>query len=108
MNARNRRSATRLRTAAELFPEIVDPSLDDDGAPSCSGLEAIERQEPFVNQVLAYLALSLLTQLLRYGQIAHHGAFVNTRENRVQPLSIDPAVWKRLRRRGRPLSVLAA
>jgi hypothetical protein len=33
-NARNKRSRTRLRTVAELFPEIVDPSLDDDNEPS--------------------------------------------------------------------------
>src|SRR5437867_1349713 len=63
LNGRNRRSAIRLRTAAELFPEILDRSVDDDGAPSCSAVEAFERQEPFVNQVLAYHALALLTQL---------------------------------------------
>src|SRR5262249_30488088 len=58
LNSRNRRSAYRLRTAAELFPEIVNPSMDDDGIPNCSALEALERQEPFVNQALAYHALS--------------------------------------------------
>jgi len=104
LNGRNRRSRGRLRTAPELFPEIADPSLDDDGAPSCSALEALERQEPFVNQVLAYHALALLTQLFRYGRIAHHGAFVNVRENRVQPIWIDPSLWLRLRRRGRRLT----
>jgi PRTRC genetic system ThiF family protein len=103
LNARNRRSADRLRTASELFPEIIDPSLDDDGMPSCSALEALERQEPFVNQVLAYHALALLTQLFRYGRIEHHAAFVNVRENRVQPLCINSAIWKKLRRRGRQL-----
>ena len=108
LNARNRRSATRLRTAAEIFPEIIDSSLDNDGAPSCSALEALERQEPFVNQVLAYHALALLTQLFRYGRITPHGAFVNVRENHVQPLLIDPACWKRLRNRGRKLSASAA
>src|SRR5436190_2009432 len=65
LNSRNRRSAVRLRTASELFPEIVDPSLDDDGIPSCSALEALERQEPFVNQVLAFHALALLTRFFR-------------------------------------------
>jgi PRTRC genetic system ThiF family protein len=103
LNVRNRRSATRLRTAAELFPEIIDPSLDDDGLPSCSALEALERQEPFVNQILVYHALALLTQLFRYGRIAHHGAFVNIRENRVQPIWINPFIWQRLRHRGRRL-----
>jgi PRTRC genetic system ThiF family protein len=103
LNGRNSRSATRLRTAPELFPEIADPSLDDDGIPSCSALEALERQEPFVNQVLAYHALGLLTQLFRYGRLEHHGAFVNVRESRVQPLCINSAIWKKLRRRGRRL-----
>ena len=108
LNARNRRSSTRLRCAAELFPEIIDPSLDDDGAPSCSALEALENQEPFVNQVLAYHALALLTKLFRYGRIEHHGAFVNVRENRVQPICINRAVWQKLRRRGRRLTSVSA
>jgi PRTRC genetic system ThiF family protein len=101
LNARNRRGSDRLRTAPELFPEIVDPTLDDDGVPSCSAAEALERQEPFVNQVLAYHSLAMLTQLFRYGRIEHHGAFVNVRESRVQPISISPGLWQRLRRRGR-------
>jgi PRTRC genetic system ThiF family protein len=108
LNGRNRRSSLRLRTAAELFPEIVDPSRDDDQEPSCSALEALERQEPFVNHVLAYHALALLTQLLRYGRIEHHGAFVNIRENRVQPIWINRTLWQRLRRRGRRLSLASA
>jgi PRTRC genetic system ThiF family protein len=101
LNGRNRRSSDRLRTAAELFPEIVEASLDDDDSPSCSALEALERQEPFVNQVLAYHALALLTRLFRYGGINHHGAFVSVRENRVHPIKIDAELWRRMRRRGR-------
>jgi PRTRC genetic system ThiF family protein len=101
LNGRNRRSAERLRTAPELFPEIVQESLDDDGLPSCSALEALERQEPFVNQALAYHALALLTRLFRYGRIDHHGAFVSIAQNRVQPLAISPEAWKKMSRRGR-------
>jgi hypothetical protein len=41
LNERNRRSRLRLRTAAELFPEIVDPTLDNDGEPSCSAAAAL-------------------------------------------------------------------
>src|SRR2546426_4943423 len=52
-NARNKRSRTRLRTVAELYPEVINLALDDDNAPSCSAIEALERQEPFVNAVLA-------------------------------------------------------
>ena len=64
LNARNRRKADRLQTVAELFPEIVDASQPGDDQPSCSALEALERQEPFVNQVLAHHALALLTPAL--------------------------------------------
>jgi PRTRC genetic system ThiF family protein len=44
LNSRNPRKTERLRTVAELFPEIVDSSLDDDALPSCSALESLERQ----------------------------------------------------------------
>ena len=96
----NKRSVTRLRTIAELFPEIIDPSLDDDGEPSCSTVEALDRQEPFVNQTLAYHALALLARLFRYGQITHHGAFVNLATGRAAPLPAEPECWRRMRRRG--------
>ena len=41
LNGRNRRSAERLRMAPELFPEIVEVSLDDDGVPSQSALRGL-------------------------------------------------------------------
>jgi len=101
LNSRNPRKAERLRTVAELFPEIVDPSLDDDSVPSCSALESLSRQEPFVNQTLASHALAMLARLFRYGGLDHHhGAFVNIGRQNVQPLMIDPVGWRKLRRRG--------
>lgn len=96
----NRRSAARLRTVAELFPELTEASLDNDGQPSCSVIEALERQEPFVNSTLANHSLALLARLFRHGSITYHGAFVNVAGSRVQPLTGDPKVWRALRRRG--------
>jgi PRTRC genetic system ThiF family protein len=88
-NSRNRRTPNRLPTVAELFPEIVKPALDKhDDLPSCSAVEALERQEPFVNQTLAYHALAMLARLFRHGQITHHGAFVSLVNGRMAPLSI--------------------
>lgn len=101
LNERNRRSRVRLRTVAELFPEIVDPSLDDDGLPSCSAAEALERQEPFVNSVLAQHALALLARLFRYGTISYHGGFINLATGVSGRLSIDPFLWRRLGRGAR-------
>jgi PRTRC genetic system ThiF family protein len=99
-NARNKRSRMRLRTVAELYPEIVDPALDDDNEPSCSAVEALERQECFVNTGIAQHALALLARLFRYGQISHHGGFVDVASSRSVPLSVDPLLWRRIRKRG--------
>ena len=98
LNERNRRAKLRLRSAAELFPEIVDPNLDNDGEPSCSSAEALERQEPFVNSTLAQHALALLARLFRYGEISYHGGFVNLRTGMTSVLSIDLQSWKRIQR----------
>jgi len=99
LNQVNRRSRTRLRTLFELYPESVDGTLDDDALPSCSAAEAIEKQEPFVNQVLAQHALALLARLFRYGNISYHGGFVNLRDGCGGRLPVDPRLWRRIRRR---------
>ena len=98
LNARNKRSRTRLRTVAELYSEVADPALDTDTEPSCSAVEALDRQECFVNTLLAQHALALLARLFRYGEISHHGAFVNIAASRSVPIMIDPARWRRVKR----------
>jgi PRTRC genetic system ThiF family protein len=92
-NNRNRRTPNRLPTVAELFPEIVEPSLDkNDDLPSCSAVEALKRQEPFINQTLAYHALAMLARLLRHGQLTYHGGFVNLVSGRLAPLPVSHRV----------------
>jgi sulfur-carrier protein adenylyltransferase/sulfurtransferase len=98
-NSRNKRSRTRLRTVSELYPEVSDPALDDENEPSCSTIEALERQHSFVNGVLAQHALALLARLFRYGEIACHGGFVDVAGVRSVPLPVDPKIWKRIRSR---------
>jgi PRTRC genetic system ThiF family protein len=98
LNERNRRATLRLRSAVELYPEIADPSLDDNGEASCSSVEALDRQEPFVNSTLAHHALTLLARLFRYGEISYHGGFINVATGAISVLRIDPQCWKRTRR----------
>ncbi len=98
LNERNRRSKLRLRSAVELYPEICDPSLDNDAEPSCSAVEALERQSPFINATLAQHALALLARLFRYGEISYHGGFINLATGATSVLRIDPQCWKRIRR----------
>ena len=100
LNYRNRRSRTRLRIVGELYPEMMDETLDQDNEPSCSALEALDRQWPFVNSVLAHHALALLARLFRYGEIPYHGAFVDVVAARAVPFPVDPELWRKVRRRG--------
>ena len=97
-NQRNKARDLRLPTAPELFPELINAKLDKkDGLPPCSALEALERQEPFVNQTLAYQALAMLARLFRYGRLSYHGGFVNLRTGRTTSLAVDPVLWRRMR-----------
>jgi PRTRC genetic system ThiF family protein len=87
-NQRNQKCEMRLRTVAELFQEIVDAKLDKkDKLPACSAVEALDRQEPFINQTLAYQALAMLARLFRYGTLSYHGGFINLATGRMSPLA---------------------
>jgi PRTRC genetic system ThiF family protein len=97
-NSRNKRSRTRLRTVAELYPEVADATLDGNDGPSCSAIESLTRQEPFVNSTLAQHALALLARLFRDGEISHHGGFVDVATSHAMPLPIDPSLWRRIRK----------
>jgi PRTRC genetic system ThiF family protein len=76
----------RLPTSPERWPSIVDVA-DRPHLPSCSAAEALTRQAPFVNQVLANHALSLLAQLFA-GGIEHHGAFINLATGKASPIPV--------------------
>lgn len=99
LNQRNRRIGLRLRTVAELYPEIMAAEIGEDPLPSCSAVEALERQEPYINHVLATSSLAMLARLFRYGTIAHHGAFYNAATGRMSAIPIDPELWRKTRRR---------
>jgi len=89
-NQRATKVAFRLPTVADLFPEIVDPRLDkQDQLPSCSAVEALQRQEPFINQTLAFQALAMLSRLFRYGRLSYHGGFLNLRTGKMANLAVN-------------------
>lgn len=99
-NGRNRRKAERLRTVSELYPEIADVTAGEDPLPSCSAVEALERQEPFINQTLAASALAMLARLFRYGSLSYHGGFFNAGTGQMTALPVDSDLWRRIRLRG--------
>ena len=87
----------RLPHAGELFPELLDATLDNqhDDAPSCSLAEALEKQALFINPAISLFAMNILWQLFTTGQIQNHGAFVNLQSGHVRPLPVCQETWKR-------------
>jgi PRTRC genetic system ThiF family protein len=99
-NQANRRKIHRLPTVGELYPEILSAGEEDQ--PSCSAAEALTRQEPFINQNLAYQALGMLTQLLRHGSLSYQGGFCNLATGQLVPVpfrGVAPTIQLRRRRR---------
>lgn len=94
-NAVNRRKKSRLPTVGELYPEILRTNNKENEQPACSAAEALTRQEPFINQVLAYQALAMLTQLLRHGSLCYQGGFCNLATGQLVPLPVRAADHRR-------------
>ena len=107
LNAANRRNAARLRTVAELYPEIADAEAGEDPLPSCSAAEVLERQEPFINQVLETSAQAMLARLFRYGTLTHHSAFYNASTGRMSAVPCDLDLWKNIQSRTHRTSLAA-
>lgn len=76
-----------LPKVTEEFAQLLRQG-DTDDTPSCSLAEALEKQDLYVNSVLAQLGCSLLWQLFRQGLTTHRGFFVNVRDFRSQPLAV--------------------
>lgn len=93
---RKKDAPTRLPTILELFPAMAKRRAAEQDGPSCSLAEALQKQDLFINQTLATLALHLLWTFLRKGALETHGYFVNLSTGRTSPIPIDPATWLRL------------
>lgn len=76
-----------LPQVTDEFAELLMQGNDDD-TPSCSLAESLEKQDLYINSVLAQLGCSLLWQLFRQGLTAHRGVFLNLKEFRSQPLAV--------------------
>lgn len=85
---------SRLPCVTELFPELLDPSIPEDNAPSCSARMSLESQGLFTNDFTVCCAVDLLFEFFRNGKLRHHGAFINLPLRMMTPLEIDLAVWQ--------------
>ncbi len=77
----------KLPFVTEEFGELLHRS-DNDDTPSCSLAEALEKQDLFVNSVMAQIGCSLLWQLFLKGYTEQRGVFVNLGNFRTVPVNL--------------------
>ena len=91
------RKAIRLPHVADLFPDMVDASLDaKDDKPSCSVAEALTKQSLVINNTMANEIYNLLWMLFRNAKLNYSGKFVNLETGVSRPIALDTEVWKRM------------
>jgi PRTRC genetic system ThiF family protein len=86
-------ASEKFRTVA-LLPMVTDEFFDllegqqDNGEPSCSAAEALQKQDLFVNPAIALYGAELLWQLMRNGMTEYRGIFMNLQTMQTQPLKV--------------------
>lgn len=86
-HTKNKGSKNVLPDVIKKFPGIKKIKEDNQG-PSCSLAEALEKQDLFINSILAQFGCNLLWKLIREGSIKYHGCFVNLETLSVNPIKI--------------------
>lgn len=66
-----------LPTATELHPEIMDTSIPDDDTPSCSAIDALQKQDLYVNTMTAVIACDMLWRLLKTDHLPDNARYFN-------------------------------
>jgi PRTRC genetic system ThiF family protein len=88
----------RLPTVSELLPQALKADAEANRSPSCSALQALERQDLFIGDAVTTAGLNIVWRLVHLGRIGHHGVFLNLESGVMQPLPVDAKAWRRLKR----------
>ncbi len=73
----------KLKGIFEIFnTETIEKAKEgEDQQASCSTFEALQRQDPFINSMIATLAARIIWNLIKEHQLTEHGYFVNLEES---------------------------
>lgn len=83
----------RLPTVTELYPDLLDDTIPEDDAPSCSLAEALTKQGLFINRAMALFGLNMLEQLIRHGQLSYSAVFVDLIKATTTNLPVSKEMW---------------
>ncbi|ANF52942.1 hypothetical protein A0O34_21520 [Chryseobacterium glaciei] len=81
-------TVAQLPFVTEEFGDLLKQSESEDNTPSCSLAEALEKQDLYINSVLAQMGCSLLWNLFRNGMTENRGFFLNLKDFRSQPIKV--------------------
>lgn len=87
-NSENYEIVENLPFITEEFGELLKISELEDNTPSCSLAEALEKQDLFINSVLAQMGSSLLWSLFSNGLIENRGFFLNLKNFHSKPIKL--------------------
>ncbi|WEK36151.1 MAG: PRTRC system ThiF family protein [Candidatus Pseudobacter hemicellulosilyticus] len=86
--ARGMRPVGHLPFITDLYREELLQAEDQDDTPSCSAVESLEKQDLFINAIIAKMASNLLWSLLRNQVTTVKGFFVNLETYRSEPILV--------------------
>lgn len=78
-------TAAKLKSVDQLFD--LGKVKDEDSGPSCSLAEALRKQDLFINSTIAQIGCNILWKLFS-GSIENHGAFLNLKTLKTNPINI--------------------
>lgn len=78
-------TAAKLKSVDQLFD--LSKVKDEDSGPSCSLAEALRKQDLFINSTIAQFGCNILWKLFS-GSIENHGAFLNLKTLKTNPINI--------------------
>ena len=61
---------------------------EKDSGPSCSLAEALERQDLYINSILAQVGCDILWRMFKEGRTLYRGAYINLDTLRVNPIPV--------------------
>lgn len=86
------RAGRHLRggTGMNVITEEVNYSTieEKDSGPSCSLAEALERQDLYINSILAQVGCDILWRMFKEGRTLYRGAYINLNTLRVNPIPV--------------------
>ena len=87
-NSEKYKTVENLPFITEEFGDLLKVSELEDDTPSCSLAEALEKQDLFINSVLAQMGSSLFWNLFRNGLTENRGFFLNLKNFHSKPIKL--------------------